>query len=77
MAGCKERSKLSFDDDTYELINVHLHSVSEHSVSVLLRYYIYYEVYTRLTGSVCDESSKPSGQGSLIRFSCVTQQGLT
>lgn len=37
MAGCEERSKLSFDDDTYELINVHVHSVSEHSVSVVLR----------------------------------------
>lgn len=34
MTGCEDPSKLKFDDDTYLLYNVHIHSVSEHEVSI-------------------------------------------
>ena len=32
-ADCSDRSSLSFDGDHYQLVNVHIHSVSEHEVS--------------------------------------------
>lgn len=32
-ADCTDRSSLSFDGDHYQLLNVHIHSVSEHEVS--------------------------------------------
>ncbi|CAN0273645.1 unnamed protein product, partial [Hapterophycus canaliculatus] len=32
-SGCTDSSSLEFDGDRYELLNVHIHSRSEHEVS--------------------------------------------
>lgn len=39
-ADCTDRSGLTFDGDHYQLLNVHIHSMSEHEVSLSTACYL-------------------------------------